>query len=461
MALALVLALALALRLRGISAFPLEGDEVYTIFESRDLFHTTLKPGITARPLYFLMQHVLLPITPVSLRALPLLFGMLGVLATWALGRRIMGPTTGLVAAFLTAISPWHLYASGMARYWSLVHCLAAACVYFLFTAYQEGRRRDYLLALATGLLGSATHPAFLIALSGLVLGLHLVRPDGRIGWRWPDKPAWFYLWLPWAGALVLAVLAVKVAGQGGAVRNWSGRGAIATLRLVPAMVQWMTPIVFTAGLMGGLACVRDPRAAVRRWGIAATVCVPAGLVLLFIAASTTDVYADYGVGLLPIATVSAGALVALGAERFRGSRNAFAGIATLVLAAGVAPSTVSHLSDGTRFDFRPALAAIATEAPGSTVLAPFEMLQRHYAPSLRVRSLRPDDRYLDSAAHAERPLWVLLPVREYGVPLDDRDVIRRWLSGRCRLVRSDQGLRFDVRLYRVELYRCDVEALR
>ena len=129
-ALAAVLALAAALRLPGLWCFPLEQDELYTVLESRLLWDVPLQPGIDARPLYFLLQHALLgalPETPVALRAAPLLFGLLGVWMVWRAGSRLLGPYAGAAGAFLVAVSPWHMHASGMARYWSLLFLLAAA----------------------------------------------------------------------------------------------------------------------------------------------------------------------------------------------------------------------------------------------------------------------------------------------------------------------------------------------
>src|SRR2546426_6123023 len=58
---------------------------------------------------------------------------------------------------------------------------------------------------------------------------------------------------------------------------------------------------------------------------------------------------------------VSAGARVQLGREAMSARRGLFAGVATVTLAAGIVPSTVSHLSDGSRFDYRPAFQFIRT----------------------------------------------------------------------------------------------------
>src|SRR5687767_14559544 len=91
-ALLAILLLATLVRLPSLIQHPFLQDELYTLEEATDLFRTRLEPGINARPLYFLLQHVLLrvlPPTEVGLRAPALLFGLLGLWATWLVARRL------------------------------------------------------------------------------------------------------------------------------------------------------------------------------------------------------------------------------------------------------------------------------------------------------------------------------------------------------------------------------------
>src|SRR5687768_13520498 len=122
---AAIVLLGLVVRAYEMQVHPFEEDELYTVIEAGLLLDSPLTPGIHARPLYFVVQHLLLPITPIThagLRALPVLFGVLGIAVTWLLGYRLFGAIGGAVSAFLVAVSPWHLHASGMARYWSLIY---------------------------------------------------------------------------------------------------------------------------------------------------------------------------------------------------------------------------------------------------------------------------------------------------------------------------------------------------
>lgn len=457
-----ILVLALALRLRGFVSFPLEGDEIFTFFEATDLFGTDLQPGIEARPLHYLLQHALFWLGPdrhpAMLRMLPLVFGMAGVWATWRLGRRVSGTVAAAVGALMVAVSPWHLYASGMARYWALVYLLACLGFHRLLVARASDRWRDHLLAFAVVAAGIATHPTFLFPLAGVALGLHLRPGAGEDGWRWewPSRSALLGFWGPLVGLLAAAFVALSLTGNSGAVRNWRGRPLIAVARLIPAMVQWATPVVCVAGLLGAAAPVLDRRApdSERRWVPVAWLGLLSTVSLLGAAALMTDVYADYGIAALPLVLVSSGVLAQTVARRFGRDRSWAAAFVAALLVTGAAPSSASHLSDGTRFDYRPAFDRIEEAAPELPVLIQPMAQLRWYAPDLDGRRLSVD---MDEAP-PELPdggAWAVVGVRRYGIPGDESGAFRRWLSRRCDLEGAWEGLRFDYRRYRVELHRC------
>src|SRR5262249_25436816 len=65
-----------------------------------------------------LTTYLLLPLQAVggmsvwTTRAPAALGGILTIFLTWFVGRRLVGPATGLLAAGLLALNPWHLFAS-------------------------------------------------------------------------------------------------------------------------------------------------------------------------------------------------------------------------------------------------------------------------------------------------------------------------------------------------------------
>jgi mannosyltransferase len=86
-------------------------------------------------PGYYLLLHywrALFGQSEFALRAFSVAAGLALVLFTYVLGRRLFDETTGLVAAFLGAISPFAIYYSQEARMYALLAALSAASTYLL-----------------------------------------------------------------------------------------------------------------------------------------------------------------------------------------------------------------------------------------------------------------------------------------------------------------------------------------
>lgn len=455
-----VIIVSAAIRIASSVAFPWEQDEFYTIAEATDLFHTRVPPGIQARPFFFFLEHpfvTLLPHTPLLLRAIAVVFGVAGVVAVWMLGRRVLGLTGAIVSAVLVAVSPWHLYASAFARYYSLIFLLAAVVYWQLPRAYDSDRPRDLLVALLPLLIGTWTHPSFIFPIVGASVAVSLVSRNGVWGWRWPSHNAWRYLWGPYFIGSVLIFGAIRfIAPRGPAVTNGSDRGLLATLRLVPAMVDWATPTIVVAALLGAIFLLRSGRLGERRFGLMVIMGGCTTVVALFLLSLITAVYADYGIAALPLVIVAAAGLVTSVARHVPAERRrSVAAAVTILLLVGVFPSAASYLSDGTRFDYRPAFARIEREAPTLAVLTWPIPQQQAYAPQLRAMPLPTGAAQLESALGTDRDLWAVVSVKRYGIVGDDRGDMASWLSSHCRLRDQYQKPRFDYRMYRVDLWRC------
>jgi 4-amino-4-deoxy-L-arabinose transferase-like glycosyltransferase len=113
-------------------------------------------PGIVSQPVF---QYASVPFalalgrTPAAARLPAVAFGVLGIAATWLLGRALFGTATGLVAAALLAISPWHLHLSRVGFEAVSLPVLLALCAWQLVTGVERPRRLvagAVLAALAT-----------------------------------------------------------------------------------------------------------------------------------------------------------------------------------------------------------------------------------------------------------------------------------------------------------------------
>jgi hypothetical protein len=454
-----VLALAVLVRLYGISGRIFEEDELYTLRDSIDFGAAASAdgaPGIAGRPLYYVLQHGLLeliPSEPFYLRLPAVLFGVLGVWLTYVLAKWTFGRTAGVVAAALVAVSPWHLAASQTARYWSLLYALAALTLWLVPRAIDSDRPRDYVAAVVAIILGALTHPTFLFPLVGVAAGATLLGRDGGVAARARVGKSVIALWIPVGLVLLVFFVSLKFTGNESAIRNWSGRGVLATVRLVPAMVQWMGPEVFAASIAGLAVLLLTPGD--RRWASMACLGGASGLGGLLAASFTTDVYADYGMSMLPLIYVTVGGSVQRLGEMMRPPLRAwFPAMATLVLTAAVLTGTLSHLSDGTRFDYRPSYAWIEENGPEYLVAGWPIILQRHYSPDLRFVELQRTPEFLAGLAEREGNFWLIGSYRRYGLAGGGGGTTD-WIRGNCRTVQVHERPRFDYRNYRVELHWC------
>jgi Dolichyl-phosphate-mannose-protein mannosyltransferase len=455
-----IVAVGALMRLYTIFAFTWDQDELYTRIEARELFHTTLPPGIDARPLYYLIQHPLLSILPQSapmLRLLPFLFGVAGLWITWLVGRRQLGSVGGLLAVFLAATSTWHMEASGQARYYSLVYLLSALVVLWLPYAIDTDRRAAYIATFVAMSLGTLTHPSFVFPIIGVVAAATLVTKAGQLQWRWPSRNGWLFLWTPFLTFLFGFFAILRHLHRQSALRNSIGRGLVATLRLVPGIVEWITPVVFGAALLGAACLLLSRHVGRRRLATMYLASLVITLGGLFAASFWTATYTTYATALLPIIFVTAGAAAQQVADlvRDRAPASAVATAAIALFGFAVAPSTISHLIDGTRFDYRPAYKQIEREEPNVAVLTWPANLAKEYAPELTLLPLRPDGAYLDSTLSRYHDLWVVSSVKRPGIALDDTGELERWLATRCHRHGVFERPRFDYRIYRVELHRC------
>lgn len=447
-----ILLLAAALRSYGLGTFPFEQDELYTIRDATDLGATASGPGIGSRPLYYLLQHLLftvLPANELGTRIPAALFGLAGIAATWLLGTSLAGPRAGAVAAFATAISPWHIYASQFARYWTLVYLLAGLGLAALVRAHSTDRRRDWGFALVAFWAGAITHPTFVFPFFGALIAFFTVDASGRLRRPWPSRTALRSFVVPLIVLVPATLMATKALWPGGRIAVGTGRGLSATLGAILGMVQWLS--LETVALATGLALLAVARDEDRRWGAMVLAGATSTAVLLIAAGSRVEVYADYGMAMLPLLFAGIG----VGVERIVAGRNdASRGTAlfTLVLAAAAAPGTLSHLSDGTRFEYRPAFARIAAEPAAPTLAWPL-IVARHYGASLEPVELEGTVAQLDRAA-ADGPFRVVLSRARNGARVARWDSLE-WLDANCRVTLRTGRPRYDYRSYQVELWEC------
>ncbi|MGD2144915.1 MAG: glycosyltransferase family 39 protein, partial [Anaerolineae bacterium] len=145
-----------------------------------------------------------------ALRALSVFPGTLLVAFTYELGRRLLGKTIGLSAAFLGAVSPFAIYYSQEARMYSLLAAVSAASVLVSRGLGSTGRNKGaapWLAYVLTCAIGLYTHYAFVFVLiaHNVVFGVRWLVGPFQSGDRWRSLARWagaqtavMVLYLPW-----------------------------------------------------------------------------------------------------------------------------------------------------------------------------------------------------------------------------------------------------------------------
>ena len=144
--------IAIFLRFYKLGEWSFWGDEVFSISFKEDGFNYS----IWRRSLAIDLIHAAtaaLGTNEWSARLVPAMIGVISIPILYFLVRKALGTPTALTAAALLAVSPWHLYWSQNARFYSLL---------LLF----------YSLALLTFYLGLENDRPFLLVLSLLFMGL-------------------------------------------------------------------------------------------------------------------------------------------------------------------------------------------------------------------------------------------------------------------------------------------------
>lgn len=179
-----VLLLAFGSRLHGLGVESLWLDEgfSYQMVRQDPLVILTSVAAIDNHPpLHYLVLWAwmrLIGTSEFALRALSVVCGVVTVALLAQLGRRLFGPATGLAAAALLAVSPFHIWYSQEARMYALLTVWAVAAMSAYATALEDGRHRWWVAVAVLDTLAMYTHyyGFFLIVAQLLSAVIALVR---------------------------------------------------------------------------------------------------------------------------------------------------------------------------------------------------------------------------------------------------------------------------------------------
>ena len=247
LALAATAALALGLRAHTLTAQSFWFDEVLTAIGAQSFAWVLYSAHIFGHPpLQYLVGWVVggAQATEGWLRGPFVAAGVAGVVATGYLGRRLLGASTGLLAAALLAISPFHIELSQLARPYAFLILVVALSWLTLFRALGRGSAADWACFSAVAALALYTQysAGFVLLAQALVAATWVGRRHGHNGLRaLLSFSGIVVLFAPWA-----AVLAGVVAGQ-------RGGGPASTQAFRELVAGALIPQLIGSGIGGGV----------------------------------------------------------------------------------------------------------------------------------------------------------------------------------------------------------------
>jgi len=448
-----LLLLALALRLWNLTGESFWHDEAYSVWIARLDWRQFLfldVPGWSLPVIYTgsgggLLYHILLKLWLVLgegdwvVRFLSVLVGVLCVAMVAALGHRLYGRRAGWLAAFLLAVSSWHLWYSQEARPYPLLSLLPLASTLFLWRAGTSHRRGDWAGYILFTALGPYNHAFAWFTWAGQNLWAAYLWLQPEVAVRGgASRRDWFWHWLRVQVAVFTLTLPGLIGFWGQSAIgwwDWIGRqhgapGLSDLLSTVAALsfgttlppVRWLYwgGIALTAGLVAYGVLADDQgrlhwRVPLRSELVLVICWLVAPVVIAFVLAQTRPLYVvRYLVCIQPAWVLLAGR----GLSRLP-SRWLLAGaLAGLLLVNGV--SLYYHVQTPQKEDWRGAAAFVhAQRQPGELLIFVDEDIQvayDHYdaTPGERVGASRFEtdagrlDRFVQEWQVVQRGAWLI-----------------------------------------------------
>jgi dolichyl-phosphate-mannose-protein mannosyltransferase len=465
--------LATILRFWRLGAWGLEGDEIFTLRDSR-------APRLSnPRPLLYLLNYILvrpvLGLDEFGLRVLPALFGILAIPTVYFIGRRLVGSRAALFAALLVALSPIHIYQSQYARYWSLAFLLSAAYPFALYFGIRDHSARWLLSGVVLALLAVLAHPVAILPAGGLVLFyLFSVR-------RQDLARLWGNPLLRWIGIACIVVGVVLLLRSFSMLQSWVHSHDVKTrlperlfnptppgirqLGILANYIDNLTLPVALAALLGLsiLAQGRNRQVALLLFWIGT---VP--LVVILLISFRAPISTNYVLPGAPAVFLAAGVFLARLAEADIGVRPRWLlpALVTMVVVAAGLPTVISQYRDGRRYDFRGAAQWLKPRlTPGDLVFSEQYPVMRHYLGpdaqpiSFDTTALEGSAERLDQPGQGEA-LWIVAPAPSHAFRVNLRQGgLLTWIYQNCQLRNTLGRARVDVRQYYLQIYRCPPEA--
>ncbi len=253
-ALAAIVLLAAALRFFKLGAWSFWIDEIFTTNATRYLRYWS----IVRLPITLILVRGslnLFGLSEWSARLAPALIGIVTIPILYFPIRRIFDTGVALIAVLLLALSPWHLYWSQNARFYTLLLLFSSLGLFLIFSGIERHRPWHFVGGFALQVLAAREREIALFFLP--VLACYLLLTAVQTGERVRLRPRYLVLILGSLAAFVVYDASTTLAGGHASImtffRVFLGQSNHGPLRLLLAIIYQLDLPIVCLGLAGGI----------------------------------------------------------------------------------------------------------------------------------------------------------------------------------------------------------------
>ena len=447
--LGIILLLAVALRFYKLGAWGFWGDEYITVEKALDVFGG----GISRLSPSMLVTHVVLNAFGVSewnARLVAAIAGIVTVPVLYFLVRRIFDPVVALLASLLLAISPWHLYWSQNARFYTALLLFYTIALLLFYRGLEEDR--PWFLVFSLLFFSLALYERLIAAFLGVTLFayvvlLKLLRYESPPGLRVRNLAIFFGPGL--VGAILLAIVTPSIRDPS----RWiSSFGFVNNnpLWIIGGVVFYMGIPLLCMSAVGAFSLLLKKSRIALLLSLATIVPIASVVVIalvqysanryIFVALTSAIVLASVAARELLWQAPQSGKMLALGA------------LLVLLLVPMGDNALYYQYQNGNRDNWKAAFAFIATQKEeGDVVMTPIRPLADYYLREDTIGMQGVEALGPDGAIDRERRTWFVLDL----TAADKSPTIAKWAEANAQPIQSFD-VTFSARTFPMRIYLYD-----